>query len=154
MTARLKKNFLASKLSSSESTLPRTMDAYVLYNRQYKILICRQHHYAIPQSWVSRHFQKHHKETPLETRNRIEKYVAELDLLRPEEIEPPQDMVPVDGLTIYAGYKCLYDGCLELAGTEASMAQHCKVNHKWIKSIGVKWEKQTLQTFFPSPYLK
>ena len=106
------------------------MDTYLLYNRQYKVVICHQHHYAIPQRWIRRYFQRYHKETPLETCNAIETYVAELDLLPPEEIELPQDMVPVNGLTIHNGYKCLYDHCSELVGTEGSIVQHCKVNHK------------------------
>ena len=44
------------------------MDAYVTYNAQYQVLICRQHQYAITPDWITRHFQDSHQGIPLATR--------------------------------------------------------------------------------------
>jgi len=130
------------------------MEDYIIHNHQYGIIICRQHKYAVPKNWIRRHFQEQHKDVPLETRQNIEAYVADLNLLPPSEVPLPESTIPVEGLALYNGYKCLYDECDELKGTVKSMVKHCKYEHKWIKSVGVKWTAQAMQTFFVSSHLK
>ena len=57
-----------------------SMNDYLIYNTQNHVLICIQHGYAIPPDYITRHFRECHKETPLETRNRISEYAKTLDL--------------------------------------------------------------------------
>ena len=130
------------------------MEEYLLYNHEYSVVICRQHKYAITKDWIGRHFQEYHKTVPLKTRKEIEALVSELNLLDPIQVQLPSDTIPVDGLTIYNGFKCSYDGCGALNGTVTSIKEHCKKKHKWIKSVGVMWTEQTVQTFFVGSHLK
>jgi hypothetical protein len=123
------------------------MDAYVIYNELYQVLICCQHHYAISPDSIVRHFRMLHKSIPLEMRQRIIKYASELDLLEPKKVSVPTQMTPIKGLAIYDGFKCTYNGCTELRGTVESMRKHCHT-HGWVISDGIKWSEQKLQTFF------
>jgi hypothetical protein len=54
------------------------MDQYIIYNTDYKVLICRQHGYAVAQNNVSRHFQRYHKATAFETHQAVADYAKSL----------------------------------------------------------------------------
>jgi len=130
------------------------MEEYLIHKDDYGVVICRQHHYAIPPNWISRHFQENHQAIPLQRRKEIEECVALLNLLPPSQIQLPSDTIPINGLSVHNGLKCLYEGCNELKGTTESMRKHCQRAHKWIKSVGVMWTEQTVQTFFVGSHLK
>ena len=73
------------------------MNAYVTYNAQYKVLICREHKYGIAPDYVLRHLRDYHKGVPLATRNAIVNYSKTLDLAVPENIIMPN---------LYSGLDC------------------------------------------------
>ena len=108
-----------------------TMNEYVTYNAEYKVLICRQHKYGISPDGILRHFRDFHKAVPLATRQAIGDYSKTLDLATPTEVGTPCEPVqPVQGLMVINGFRCEYNGCSELRGTEMSMKQHCWETHK------------------------
>ena len=119
------------------------MDAYVIYNPEYKVLICRQHKYAIPQDRIFRHFQLFHLFIPLATRQLISNYSKTLELVAPENVATPLELVLcIDGLTIVNGFLCQYDRCRELRSTERSIKEHCRGKHEWKARTGVTWKNQ------------
>ena len=131
------------------------MEEYLIYNEVYRVIICRSHKYAISPNSVSRHLQKYHQSIPLKTRQFLEQSAEKLDLVTTEEVGIPWDETVVDGLEVHDGFKCEYDDCNELRGSIDSMKKHCQQEHNWkVKSNGVKWTCQKIQTFFQGHHLK
>jgi|ERR1700733_14141514 len=146
VVARATLKFPKENFHSKTSTM---MDAYVTYNAQYQVLICRQHQYAITPDWITRHFQDSHQGIPLATRQAIVEYSQQVDLAMPENVATP--VLPVEsiaGLNIIHGFQCQYEECSELCGTEGSMRKHCRRTHKWVAGVGIKWTNQCMQTIF------
>jgi hypothetical protein len=135
--------------SITTTTMMTTTDAYVTYNAPYKVLICRQHKYAVPPDAILRHFRDCHHGIPLPTRQAIFNYSRTLDLAAPEDIVIPQDAVErIKELGITEGFQCVYNDCSELRGTNESMEQHCRKAHGWVTATGKMWRNQTFQTIF------
>ena len=125
------------------------MDAYIIHDEVHQTLICRLHHYALSPDHITRHFRDLHKAIPLETRQKLIEYTKGLNLVDPKNVSVPQDMVPINGLTIHTGVKCDYEGCTKLLnGSIKSMEKHCQKEHEWIPANGIKWSEQKMQTFF------
>ena len=79
-----------------------TMDvnSLVTYVEEFKVLICRTCRHGLVATGVKKHFQRYHKRIPIEVRNRIVKFVAELDTKKPEEVEAPTvEVAVIKGLT-------------------------------------------------------
>jgi hypothetical protein len=132
-----------------------TMDSYIIYNAEHKVLICRQHQYGIPPDWILRHFRESHKSIPLSTRQAISDYSKSLELSAPENVLLPTNSVePIHGLAIVKGFQCQYTGCSELRSTETSVKQHCWERHEWKAGSGIHWCSQTFQSFFNGPHRK
>ena len=129
-------------------------DEYVTYDESNHVLICRQHGYGIPLNWIKVHFQRLHKETPLQKRNEIIEFAKSLDLWAPEEVLASHDGLFVNGLTTKEGYQCQYEACQELYGSESSMWKHSHKVHRWTTVQGIQWTKQALQTIFQGPHLR
>ena len=125
------------------------MEPYTIFNEEYQVLICRQHGFAISPNGIARHFRDEHDGISLETRQSLVTYSNTLTLLDPNIVAIPDHLVPaIYGLSVISGFQCNYEGCKELRSTSKSMSQHCKVNHKWMLSHGIRWTEQTFQTFF------
>jgi len=125
------------------------MNVYVTYNDEYKVLICRQHKYAIPPDGILRHFRDYHKAIPLATRQAIADYSKTLQLATLGEVATPtQQVQPVQGLAIVNGFQCEHDGCSDLRSTVSSMKQHCWEVHRWTATTHVMWKNQAFQTIF------
>ena len=134
--------------STTTTTSAVTMDQYVAYNADYKVLICRQHKYAIPPDWVLRHFRESHT-IPLATRQLIGDYSQTLELVMPENVATPATPAQcIEGLTLVNGFQCQYEGCIELRSTERSMKEHCRGKHEWKARIGATWRTQPFSNFF------
>jgi hypothetical protein len=114
------------------------MNEYVTYNVEYKVLICRQHKYAIAPDWVLRHFRKFHNATPLATRQLIAEYSKTLELAMPDNVAAQQaPAYAIDGLTVVDGFQCQYTECCQLRSTERSIKEHCRQDHEWKVQTGV-----------------
>jgi len=131
------------------------MNEYVTYNEKYKVLICRQHKYAIAPDWILRHFQEFHKATPLATRQLIVDYSKTLELAIPDNVaRQPPPAYAIDGLTVVGGFQCQYTECFQLRSTERSIKEHCRQDHEWKVQTGVMWKNQPFQTFFTGRHRK
>lgn len=125
------------------------MDAYITYNKEYRVLICLKHQYAVTPESIKRHFDKeHHPETPLKVRQQIIQYSNTLKLCEPVNVaNPPEYQLAIPGLEVRLGSRCNFTGCMVICGTQDSMKKHVK-DHIWDRNSGNKWEKINVQTFF------
>src|ERR1700727_528859 len=98
------------------------MNAYVTYNTQYKVLICREHKYGIAPDYIQRHLREFHRGIPLATRNAIIDYSTTLDLAAPGNIAMPIGTVDaIEGLRKSDGYISLYYDCSTTRSTDVSV---------------------------------
>ena len=134
------------------------MNQYVIYNSIYHILICRQCSCAIPQDWILPHFRWYHKTIALETRQEIINYGTTLDLWDPIKVQEHMEIMnnksQIEGLTAYVGFQCQVEGCMKFTRTKESMKKHYRGSHGWGSKDGVKWRKQSIQSFFVGQHIK
>ena len=129
------------------------MEEYLFYEPVYRVIICRQHQYAISPNAVFEHFQIYYKSILLNARKMIEEEVKKLRLVNLTDVDIPYGIVK--GLKVHEGVKCNYTGCTELRGTPGSMRKHCQAMHKWkLKQNEIKWIAQKIQTFFEGSNVK
>jgi hypothetical protein len=138
-----------------------TIQLYVSYFNDYKVLLCRlcKHCISPIENSIRRHFRIHHKSIALNTRRAIIQYGKLLQLIEPEEINSPVgDIEAIRGLELSAGLCCQEkygeEKCHHCCITEGSMKIHCIAEHGWIKSKGISWKQQSVQTFFKGPLIK
>lgn len=129
----------------------KTMDSYVTYNPQLRILICRDHGYAIKPSFIARHFQDEHNSIPLVTRQAIIEYSKTLALNDPGDMDTPANAsLPIREIRIRDGLEC--DNCgFSCQGLE-TMKSHCRRNHAWVAGIGKTWTTCKIQTLFDGQF--
>ena len=100
------------------TVMSKMMDQYVKYNSDYHVLICCQHAYGLAPNYIERHFRDTHKTISLETRRDIVSYTKTLDLWQPEQVNRSEPtLIPIAVLPIIQGFKCQYQGCQGLRGT-------------------------------------
>jgi hypothetical protein len=125
-----------------------TMNSYVLYNKEYQVLICRQHKYAIPLKSIEQHFRDKHTGMPLIARQEIQELANTLALCEPKKVIISTERVgPIHGLEVQKGFQCNFDGCAVIQGTMNSVKQHSKI-HMWHGNHETKWHEVDVQTFF------
>lgn len=125
------------------------MDGRIIYNKEYKVLICLQHQYAIPAGWLERHFREEHGDCPLTTRREIIQEAAKLVTVQPEQITYTTTPVsPVVQLKTVTGYRCIEEDCGEITGTLGTITRHCRRNHSWTSKKDLGWTEVTVQTLF------
>jgi hypothetical protein len=133
-----------------------SMEQHVIYNPEYRVLICREHACGITPRGVELHFRVKHNSLPLETRQAILKYSRTLLLCEPENIKVLE--VPIDhinGLEIVDGYHCNATNCTTLFGTFKSIQRHC-CDHDCGEFMDVekRYRHVKLQTFFKGGLLR
>ena len=119
---------------------------HVIYNAQYKVLICKEHQYTIND--VIRHFREYHPKMTTKTRLQIRVATQDLELANPEDIvHSSPNSLAIEGLELITdGAVC--NNCREVAGTADTMIKHCRNKHDWKCKDGPMWTKQAVQTFF------
>ena len=76
------------------------MSAYLFFNQEQHVLICKEHQYAVSSKWVARHFQREH-ELDFTVRQEIIQYASEFTTVEASElIYSTEKVVPVPYLTI------------------------------------------------------
>jgi hypothetical protein len=129
------------------------MDGRIIYNKDYKVLICLQHQCAIPTSWLERHFRAEHGDCALITRRQIVQEAAKLETVQPDEIIYPNTPVPpVLHLKSFMGYHCNDENCGEITGTIGTITLHCRRNHLWSSKKELGWTEVPVQTLFQGMY--
>ena len=124
------------------------MNAYIVYNSEYNVLICKQHECAISAEFLTRHFRTEH-EISLELRQEILTYASQYTPTKPTDLVYTRDRItPIPYLRIIHGFQCDYDQCDTIHGTLGTIKKHCRVNHQWQAKDGQRWFERRAQTFY------
>ena len=127
------------------------MNAYIVHNSEYNILICKEHGYALSEEFLTRHFRMEH-DLPLERRQEILAYASQFHPTKPTELTYTQErVIPIPYLPIIDGYQCNFDGCHVILGTVTSITKHCREKHDWKIKDGECWSNTRAQTFYQGP---
>ena len=124
------------------------------YLPQHRVLICKECHYAIQPSAVSRHLKELHR---IYRSNRREflKFAGELDLADPKDVAlPGPNEDPVHFLTTTSGLACEASGCDHLCATLKRMKMHWAAEHTAVVAYDSQWRQVELQTFFRGNQLR
>jgi Orsellinic acid/F9775 biosynthesis cluster protein D len=133
------------KTSQPKTTI---MSAYLFFNQEQHVLICKEHQYAITSKLLSRHFLEEHK-LDFIVRQEITKYASQFTTADASElIYSTEKVVPVPYLSICTGFQCQYNECNKILGTLQSAQKHCQLEHDWKAKDGEKWIETRAQTFF------
>jgi hypothetical protein len=65
------------------TTTSDDVDKYILYNEEYRVLICREHQHCLSPKNVTLHLRRSHEALPLSLRKKIVADKKHLDLRRP-----------------------------------------------------------------------
>jgi hypothetical protein len=149
---RLMENY---SMSSFESRAHRSAADCLHYNTEYKVLICKEHGYAIA-SW-KRHLADYHTFTRAEMKEAIRCFQG-LEVVRPEHaLLPPPDSQPIEFSQLSRrGFKCRgspTDPCGQMSISRACMAEHCNKTHGWQSNPRARtnWNEVKMQTFCTTP---
>jgi hypothetical protein len=125
-----------------------TMNAYVYFNQEHNVLICKVHQYAVSSKYLARHFLEEH-DLDIKVRQGIINYASQFNLVEPSELSYSlEKVVPVPYLSIITGFQCQYGTCNKILGTLKSTQKHCKLDHDWKAKDGSQWVETRAQTFF------
>lgn len=125
------------------------------YNAEYRVLICRDCHYAIQKNALGSHLLRH--KIYREERQRLLSTIKDLDIVEPDDLPlPTADTLPVAALPVVSGHCCTVAGCGYLCASSKRMRRH------WSDSHGVNGPNDfsslarsaKLQTFFRGTKLK
>src|SRR5579871_6816194 len=120
---------------------------HLLYNSDYRVLICRTCKYALSPNGVKKHLERTHKHLSLDVRKGLVGYARTLDLVTMEEVGMLRPgPKPVVGLEVVSGFYCIR--CEYACATERTIMVHCRESHGWVKGIGRAWEGCQVQRFF------
>lgn len=125
------------------------------YNTRYKVLICRDCHYAIQKNALGSHLLRH--KIYREERQRLLSTINDLDIVEPDDpLLPTAIAEPIDALPVVSGHCCSVTGCGHLCASSKRMRRH------WSDAHGVNGSNDfsslarsvKLQTFFRGTKLK
>ncbi|KAJ5128725.1 hypothetical protein N7526_006891 [Penicillium atrosanguineum] len=125
------------------------------YAATYKVLICRECHYAIQKNAIRSHLLRH--KIYREERRRLLFTLNELDIVEPDEVPLPSPSTsPVDALPTVSGYCCTVAGCRHLCASSKRMRRHWSDAHSLNISVDLASLARPvkLQTFFRGTKLK
>ena len=134
--------FLRHQILRIDSTVTDIMNnnVYVVYNNQYKVLICKHHEYAVTAKSIVCHFREKHDLTK-EAWQEIINYASQYTIIDAKNLSHPMTTIaPIPYLKIIEGYSCEYHGDT-ICGTFDSVKQHCKQDHEWKVKEGMHWRK-------------
>jgi hypothetical protein len=126
------------------------MNAYIHFNHEHNVLICKVHQYAVSSKFLARHFLEEH-DLDIKIRQEITNYASQFTTVEPSQVlYSLEKIIPVPYLNIITGFQCQYERCGKVLGTLASIKHHCKVDHDWKAKDGSQWMETRAQTFFQS----
>ncbi|KAF2173618.1 hypothetical protein M409DRAFT_15896 [Zasmidium cellare ATCC 36951] len=140
--------------NSSSTTAPHVEDL-LTYLPTYRVLICKDCHFAIQPSALSSHLLRHGFYRG--NRKKLTKTLEQLDLAEPEDVPVPSvDEAAVEGLPVGEGWVCEFvdgeggggAGCGHACMAEKRMAAHWREVHDRHHVSEVKARRARLQTFF------
>jgi hypothetical protein len=121
----------------------------IIYNPQYRVLICTEHHYALQN--LSYHLLDKHCLSLRQRKAIIARYATSA-VVKPDLVQTPAGTSqPIFGLPApIAAYQCLADQCYVIYQSYGHMRQHANREHGWRKSVKQPdfWVPVMAQTFF------
>src|SRR5439155_17850474 len=99
------------------------------------------------------HTAKKEHHVSMEIRRKIADYMTTLDLLAPDKVISPRQLVPYLK-TIEHGFICNFPGCGQCSTLESSMLTHYYTHQKHIPKGFKDWESMSIQTFFDGHHRK
>ena len=124
------------------------MNAYVHFNHEHNVLICKVHQCAVSSKLLARHFQEEH-DLDIKIRQEIINFASQFSMAEPSQLlYSLEKVIPVPYLGIITEFQCQYERCGKVLGTLASVKYHCKVDHDWKVKDGEQWTETRAQTFF------
>ena len=124
------------------------MSAYIYFNQEHKVLICKAHQYAVPSKFLGRHFLEQH-DLNITIRQDVVNYTSQFTTAEASQLTYSADKVtPVPYLSIVTGFQCQYETCNKILGTLYSIKKHCRLDHDWKAKDGNRWVETRAQTFF------
>jgi Orsellinic acid/F9775 biosynthesis cluster protein D len=118
------------------------------YNVEYKVLICREHRYAIRGLYA--HLQQQHLVATNIRRILVERY-GSLALVEPKDVRLPPLGPPINELRPPVDVlRCAEPGCGYTSVAPTAIRQHCNSVHKWRAAArgDAYWTRVKAQTFF------
>ena len=104
------------------------MNAYIHFNQEHNVLICKVHQCVVASKVLYRHFLDEH-DLDLKVRQDIITYGSPFNITEPSQIlYSPEKVIPVPYLGIITGFQCQYEDCAKVLGTLVSVKHHCKVD--------------------------
>lgn len=123
------------------------MSAYLFFNPEHKVLICKAHQYAVSLKFLYRHFLTEHG-LDISVRQDIITYASQFTAVEISQLTYSTDkVIPVPYLRIINGFKCKDVKCDKVLGTVFSIKKHCRAEHNWKAKDGVQWLETRAQTF-------
>ncbi|KAF9894887.1 hypothetical protein FE257_004508 [Aspergillus nanangensis] len=125
------------------------------YNARYRVLICRDCHYAIQKNALGSHLLRH--KIYREERQRLLSTINDLDIVEPDDLPlPTASPRPVDALPVVSGHSCTVAGCGYLCASPKRMRRHCSDAHgvNGSNDFSSLARSVKLQTFFRGTKLK
>lgn len=125
---------------------------YITHLPEFKVVVCRPCEFCIPPKDPLRHYTQNHttkKDHPvaMEVRRKVAAYMTTLDLLEPDKVVSPRELVP-ELKVIKNGWICKFPGCGQCSTSESGMLTHYYTHRKHIPKDFKDWESTSLQTFF------
>ena len=124
------------------------MSAYLFYNNNYNVLICKIHQCTLFLKSLTWHFLKEH-DLNLFIWQSIYNYVEHYTVTKAADLTYSSETIyPIPYLSIINGFQCQYEPCHKILGTLASMKVHCCFDHEWKAKNEKHWVKIWVQTFY------
>ena len=106
------------------------MTAYIHFNQEYNVLICKAHQYAVSSKYLGCHFFEEH-DLDITVRQDIINYTSQFCMTEAPLMYSPDKVVPVLYLSIVTGFLCQCRMCNKVPSTLYSVKKHCRLVHVW-----------------------
>ncbi|GAB7357797.1 hypothetical protein MBLNU459_g0613t1 [Dothideomycetes sp. NU459] len=119
------------------------------YEEQYKVIICREHGYAVRN--LARHLRESHL-GKAKDKQQVVRMFSDCEVADPREVlVPPPLEAPIEALgKPRLAFLCEEDECNYISTNRSEMGKHCNKKHNWKSTKGdlEHWHQVYVQTFF------
>ncbi|KAG6150779.1 hypothetical protein E4U51_000873, partial [Claviceps purpurea] len=125
-----------------------------LYLQQHRVLICREHGYAVGLD-LKRHMKDHHPRYKRIARDAVLAKFQHLSRIEPHLADLPTAYgPPIEGLLPpQKAYRCFGAECAYISSSRDTIMAHCRKAHHWkhSKEIPIHWTELFAQSFCLAP---
>ncbi|KAG6147233.1 hypothetical protein E4U11_001049, partial [Claviceps purpurea] len=149
--------FIMNPQASQEEAAAQGGSAAVtnfLYLQQHRVLICREHGYAVGLD-LKRHMKDHHPRYKRIARDAVLAKFQHLSRIEPHLADLPTAYgPPIEGLLPpQKAYKCFGAECAYISSSRDTIMAHCRKAHHWkhSKETPIHWTELFAQSFCLAP---